>query len=72
MSASKWYVDGVETHRFGTTPQERALIPKTPMYLIINTAIGGFWPGPPGDATQWPSAMEIDRVRIYEHKDGTD
>ena len=67
-----WYVDGVETHRFGTTPEERALIPDAPMYLIINTAIGGFWPGPPGDATRWPSVMEIDRVRIYEHEDGTD
>ena len=42
-----WYVDGVEAHRFGRTPEERAKIPNVPMYLIINNAIGGFWPRPP-------------------------
>ena len=62
-----WYVDGVEAHRFGKTPEERAKIPNMPMYLIINTAIGGFWPGPPGEATKWPSVMEIDSVKIYEY-----
>lgn len=62
-----WYVDGVEAHRFGRTPEERAKIPNVPMYLIINNAIGGFWPGPPGAATKWPSVMEIDSVKIYEY-----
>ena len=60
-----WFVDGEETHRFGKVSGQREKIPSKPMYLILNLAIGGFWPGPPGDATQWPSTMEIDSVRIY-------
>ena len=60
-----WFVDGEETHRFGKVSKQREKIPSKPMYLILNLAIGGFWPGPPGDATQWPSTMEIDSVRIY-------
>lgn len=66
-----WYVDGKEAHRFGNTPEERSKIPNKPMYLIMNAAIGGFWPGPPGAATKWPSTMEIDRVRIYEYDGAT-
>ena len=60
-----WFVDGEETHQFGRVSKQREKIPTKPMYLIINLAIGGFWPGPPGEATQWPSTMEIDSVRIY-------
>ena len=60
-----WFVDGEETHRFGRVSKQREKIPDKPMYLILNLAIGGFWPGPPGDATRWPSTMEIDSVRIY-------
>ncbi|MBC03807.1 MAG: hypothetical protein CMJ34_10985 [Phycisphaerae bacterium] len=60
-----WFVDGDETHRFGRVSKQREKIPDKPMYLILNLAIGGFWPGPPGDATRWPSTMEIDSVRIY-------
>jgi beta-glucanase (GH16 family) len=61
-----WTVDGKETHRFGTTEAERKNLPKGPMYLIINLALGGFWPGPPGEDTKFPSTMEIDHVKIWK------
>ncbi len=60
-----WTVDGKVAHRFGRTPEQREKIPDVPMYLIMNLAVGGFWPGPPGDDTIWPSTMEIDRVRVW-------
>ena len=58
--AIRWYVDRTLTH------EHRENIPTEPMYLIINNAVGGFWPGPPGENTRWPETMEIDRVRIWE------
>ncbi|MDC0429176.1 glycoside hydrolase family 16 protein [Phycisphaerales bacterium] len=61
-----WTVDGRETHRFGTTPEQKKNLPKGPMYLIINLALGGFWPGPPGEDTKFPSTMEIDHVKIWK------
>ena len=27
----------------------------------------GVWPGPPGEATQWPSTMEIDHIKIWKY-----
>ena len=64
-----WFVDGKETHRFGRVSAQREKIPDKPMYLILNLAVGGFWPGPPGEATVWPSTMEVDSVRIYRLAD---
>lgn len=55
-----YYVDDVL--RFATTRPE---IPTDPMYLILNTAIGGDWPGPPDGSTVWPQYHDIDYVRAY-------
>ncbi|MEE2971569.1 MAG: family 16 glycosylhydrolase [Planctomycetota bacterium] len=67
-----WTVDGKITHRFGKISKQRKLIPDQPMYLIMNLAVGGFWPGPPGQNTEWPSVMEIDSVRVYRLMEETD
>lgn len=35
-----------------------------PFYLILNTAIGGSWPGPPSEQTVFPTEHRIDYVRV--------
>lgn len=55
-----WLIDG--KIRFETTEY----IPHEEMYLYINTAIGGDWPGSPDHTTQFPALFEIDYVRIYQ------
>ena len=55
-----WYVDGVE--RYHTT----ANVPKQPMYVLANLAVGGDWPGQPDATTPFPSAMVIEYIRVYE------
>ncbi|MGD0786423.1 MAG: family 16 glycosylhydrolase [Terracidiphilus sp.] len=36
-----------------------------PMFVILNLAVGGTWPGSPNAATVFPSQMLVDYVRIY-------
>jgi beta-glucanase (GH16 family) len=36
------------------------------MYLQLNLAVGGHWPGNPDQATQFPSSMVVDYVRVYK------
>jgi hypothetical protein len=38
-------------------------------YLILNVAVGGYWPGDPDNTTSFPQTMYIDYVRAYS-KDG--
>ncbi len=56
-----WYVDGEEYFRI----DEAGLIPATPMYLILNLAVGGEWPGPPDETTRLPAHFEVDYVRVW-------
>jgi beta-glucanase (GH16 family) len=41
----------------------------TPMSLILNTAVGGDWPGPPAADTAFPQHFDVDFVRVYQ-RDG--
>jgi beta-glucanase (GH16 family) len=35
-------------------------------FLILNSAVGGDWPGPPDGSTQFPQQMLVDYVRVYQ------
>jgi beta-glucanase (GH16 family) len=61
--AIRWFVDGKLYHK--TTNG----IPHTPHYLILNTAVGGKWPGNPDETTVFPQYHDIDYVRVYQKKD---
>ena len=39
---------------------------QNPMYLILNVAVGGKWPGTPPAGTRFPTAMAVDWVKVYE------
>ncbi|WP_264024332.1 glycoside hydrolase family 16 protein [Mycolicibacterium pyrenivorans] len=36
-----------------------------PMYVVLNVAVGGQWPGPVGPKTQFPATMRVDWVRYW-------
>ncbi|MBI2407825.1 MAG: glycoside hydrolase family 16 protein [Gemmatimonadetes bacterium] len=58
----RWYIDGNLIHATTTG------IPHTPHYLILNTAVGGSWPGNPDVTTRFPQYHDIDFVRVYQQQ----
>ncbi|ENH96216.1 glycoside hydrolase family protein [Gracilibacillus halophilus YIM-C55.5] len=56
----KWFIDGEEQFYSHTS------VPSESMYLYINTAIGGEWPGRPDATTRFPQTFSVDYVRIYQ------
>jgi len=58
--AIRWFIDRQLIH---TTTNG---IPHTPHYLILNTAVGGQWPGNPDSSTTFPQFHDIDYVRVYQ------
>jgi len=36
------------------------------MYIILNLAVGGFFPGPPDETTPFPASFDIDYVRVFQ------
>jgi beta-glucanase (GH16 family) len=61
-----WYLDGIEVWRYEKAPG----IPNEQMYLLINLAVGGNWPGDPDAKTHFPADFLIDYVRVWRRIDG--
>lgn len=60
----RWFIDGHMIHATASG------IPHTPHYIILNTAIGGAWPGNPDSTTVFPQYHDIDYVRVYQRSGG--
>ncbi len=35
------------------------------LFILLNLAIGGSWPGPPDSATKFPARLKVDWVRVW-------
>jgi beta-glucosidase len=64
----RWYIDGENFHT--ATPDTLwgmgNWVFNHKFFLLINVAIGGHWPGPPDDTTEFPQHMLIDWIRVYQ------
>jgi beta-glucanase (GH16 family) len=60
-------LDGVKTGEMPIEEDMKEFLRS--FYLIMNVAVGGFWPGEPDNTTVFPQSMYIDYVRIYEKTD---
>ena len=58
-----FYVDGQQTYQTATPADMNK-----PMYMLLNLAVGGTWPGSPDGTTNWSTAdYKIDYVRAYSY-----
>lgn len=63
----RWFVDGswYQTRTRADLPAGAPWVFDHPFYLILNSAVGGQWPGSPDGTTEFPQQMMIDYVRVY-------
>jgi len=65
----EWYVDGRLYHVLSKDELEALELEWVfdhPFFLIVNVAVGGYWPGYPDETTKFPQRMYIDYIRVYE------
>lgn len=55
-----WYFDGRPVASLKTPADMHK-----PMYLIVNLAVGGSWPGSPDALTTFPADLRIDSIRAF-------
>ena len=65
-----FWVDGNRYHTFRRSQlrDDQPWVFDQPFFLLLNLAVGGDYVGDPNDETQFPSAFEVDYVRIYRRK----
>jgi beta-glucanase (GH16 family) len=64
----RWYVDGnlYQTRTPADLPAGAGWVFDHPFFMILNVAVGGFWPGDPDATTTFPQMMFVDYVRVYQ------
>ncbi|WP_328929447.1 family 16 glycosylhydrolase [Streptomyces sp. NBC_00190] len=65
QDAITWSVDGAVYQR--RTPADlggRQWVFNKPFFLILNLAVGGYWPGDPDGSTAFPQQLLVDYVRV--------
>jgi beta-glucanase (GH16 family) len=67
----RFYVDGrlFETQKASDLPAGKRWVFDHPFYVVLNVAVGGYWPGAPDATTRFPQSMLVDYVRVYKLKD---
>jgi beta-glucanase (GH16 family) len=64
----RWFVDGVQFYQV-TKSQVQGFgnwVFDHPMFLILNVAVGGNWPGNPDGSSTFPQRMYVDYIRVYQ------
>jgi beta-glucanase (GH16 family) len=64
----RWFVDGVQFYSV-TKSQVQGYgnwVFDHPMFLILNVAVGGNWPGSPNGSSVFPQRMYVDYIRVYQ------
>jgi beta-glucanase (GH16 family) len=63
----RWYVDGnlYQTRTPADLPPGSAWVFDHPHFILLNLAVGGYWPGDPDTTTVFPQKMYVDYVRVY-------
>lgn len=68
----RWYVDDQLYHRVTSNQWFSENDPQNPrapfdayFHMLLNIAVGGTWPGPPDETTEFPQVMLVDWVRVY-------
>lgn len=56
----KWFINGEVVY------ETDEYIPEVEMFLYMNMAVGGNWPGMPDESTVFPQYLIVDYVRVYE------
>ncbi|WP_443079269.1 family 16 glycosylhydrolase [Streptomyces sp. NBC_01498] len=61
----RWLVDGnVYQTRTPADLGGREWVFNKPFFIILNLAVGGYWPGDPNGSTPFPSTLTVDYVRV--------
>ncbi len=61
----RWYRDGILFHTARPELVKGDWVFDHPFFILLNLAVGGYWPGNPDATTLLPQQMLVDYVRVY-------
>ncbi|HTI71145.1 MAG TPA: glycoside hydrolase family 16 protein [Candidatus Limnocylindria bacterium] len=70
-NAITWLVDdhAYATIKASDLPAGKKWVYDHPHFILLNLAVGGYWPGNPDATTQFPQKMKVDYVRVWQRSE---
>lgn len=65
----RWYRDGHHYHTARPQLVNGEWAFEHPFFVLLNLAVGGYWPGYPDASNTFPQVMQVDYVRVYRKGD---
>jgi len=65
-NAMQWFVDDTLYRTVLPSDLPGTWVFDHPFFIILNVAVGGYWPGNPDSTTVFPQTMRVDYVRVYQ------
>ena len=63
----RWYVDGELANIVSVNALDgKQWVYNHDFFMLLNLAVGGYWPGYPDETTEFPQEMLVDYVRVYQ------
>ena len=62
----RWYADGELYHTLTPKDMQGAWVYEHDFFILLNLAVGGYWPGMPDETTVFPQMCLVDYVRVYK------
>lgn len=62
----RWFVDDEEFFKLTSDQVNNEWVYDHPFFILINLAVGGYWPGYPDESTVFPQFLTVDYVRVYQ------
>ena len=62
----RWFVDSTLYKTVTPSSVPGRWVYDHPFFILLNVAVGGYWPGNPDSTTVFPQTMRVDYVRVYQ------
>ena len=66
LDSIRWYVDSTLYKTVTASAVPGQWVFNHPYFILLNVAVGGYWPGNPDATTVFPQTMRVDYVRVYQ------
>src|SRR5690348_12231347 len=66
LDSIRWYVDSTLYQTVTASSVRAQWVFNHPFFILLNVAVGGYWPGNPDSTTLFPQTMLVDYVRVYQ------
>jgi len=66
IDSVSWPCYSLQNQNAGGSSSGSEMVLNHPLFILLNVAVGGDWPGSPDGTNVFPQTVQVDYVRVYQ------